>query len=584
MGSPLNTLDMIKNREKELKPLYDRMDEDERRILSDDNPYRMTYLNDPTKVVDGVVNVTMNYASTTIDDLATLILNATMQTVIEGFKNKRELNAKEKKVVESYLDLNYEIADDFLTRRGEQKLMSWVARHICERGWIVSRYKAFIDTDGTYIPDLENWDARYAAHEYGGRDLSWASYRSWRSGLDIRKDYPEAPVSEDAKNIEVVTFFDDTVQEVWIDGIEIDPQTRQMTGKKAYPEDRKHNFGYVPVVIQACPTGPMYRGRDYIKHEGESAIWLDRMLFEELNRVVSIEQTMGMLAIKAGYTIEKQLGDPKIEYPNIPGQVQPIPVGRKLELVEQPDFNVGARQGRADILDALKQGGRNIDVGNITQSFSAVAIAAIEELRRKALIPRLDGVSMYKQQLSAKMIKQHLFLLGKKKFNGELSLPGKSRTFSKEDLNGDYSIRYKMMSKSKEVEIANLAIANAAVSIGIPKKVWVRDILMAQNPEEILAQMDNEKAEAADPVIAMIRMAHSMIDEAVELSEETKEAKLIEAYMLGKQAVMILTQRQNPLMQQEAQPIEKPKGNANMLIPLMGNKGLGGAKEETEVK
>ncbi len=31
MGTPLTTLDMIKNKEKELKPLYDRMDEDEKK-------------------------------------------------------------------------------------------------------------------------------------------------------------------------------------------------------------------------------------------------------------------------------------------------------------------------------------------------------------------------------------------------------------------------------------------------------------------------------------------------------------------------------------------------------------------------
>ncbi len=587
MGTPLTRLDMIKDKEKELKPLYDRMDEDEKHILADDNPYRMTFLNDPNKYVDDVVNVTMNYAGTTIDDLSVLILNAEMQTVVEGFKGNRELNGDEKKTVESYLDLNYEMIDDFLVKQNKQRLMVRLSRAICSRGWIISHYQPYIKK-GIYVPYCMPWDARYSAPEFSGYDgLQWASHRTWRSGTDLKKEYPDAQVQDNSTLLEVVTFLDKELQEVWIDNVKVEPQPRQgeqIIGRLVDDKGR-HNLGYVPVVIQASPAGPGFEGKDAIKHEGESAIWLDRTLFNELNRIVSIEQTMGMKAIKAGYTHETDTdaGQPQ-PYPDVPGQNLPVKKGETPELVVQADFNVGARQGRADVMDALKQGGRNIDVGNISQSYSAVAIAAIEELRKKALISRLEGIEMFKTQLSMMMIKQHLNLIEKYKFSGELSLSGKSRTFTKDELDGAYSIRYKLTSKTKEVDIMNLAVASAAANMGIPRKVWVRDILNAQNPEEMIALMDSEKAEEADPVIAMLRIAHGMIDEAKTLSEEAKEAKFIEAYMLGKQACVIIRQRQNPLVPQETKPVEKKKGSANLLPALLGTQGRMGGNGQRELQ
>ncbi len=560
----MSTLDIIKNREKQFKGLYDRMDADAKKVQL--ARYQMMRLDDPKTKIDDVVNVTMNYPATFADDIATLIMNAMMQTVVEGYKNNRGLNGKEQKTIETFLDVHYDLVDDLLARRNLRSLMTWLSRHISIRGWVGARYWTWLEGGKNYTPDLMPWDMRYVAYEYGTNGLKWASYRTWRSKNDILEEYPEAKISgSNESDIEVVTFLDDEKQEVYVED--------------NLAETKKHIYGHVPVVIQACPAGFMLRDKGYLEHEGESIFMLDRGLYDELNRAVSIEQTMAMKSILAPYAHEVQDpgGQPQ-PYPDVVGQNTPVLAGEMPKIVEQADLNTGAQMGRADILSALQQGGRNVDLGNINQPFSAVAIAAISELRKKVLIPRFEGISQFKQQLSTMMLSQFKTLAERYYFKGEIGLPGRKRSFDVRDLDGDYSIRYRFMSKTKQEEIANIAIAQSARGM-FPMKIIVKDILLAQNPDEILAGLESEKAELADPIIGLFRLAHSLVDEADTLSEEDKDAKLIESMRLTEKAVIMIRAERMAQMPgtgtkpEQPQPLPQPKTNMSALIPLLGQAG-----------
>src|SRR3990167_6706773 len=70
-GEGMNTMDIIKAREKYLDPLYRRMDIDAKK-LDWTNRFQLMALDKPDIPLDNVVNVTMNYDATYLNDLATL--------------------------------------------------------------------------------------------------------------------------------------------------------------------------------------------------------------------------------------------------------------------------------------------------------------------------------------------------------------------------------------------------------------------------------------------------------------------------------------------------------------------------------
>jgi len=567
----MNTMDIIKAREKYLDPLYRRMDIDAKK-LDWTNRFQLMALDKPDIPLDNVVNVTMNYDATYINDLATLITQANIQTVIQGFKNNRKLSDKEAGTIEDFLDNHYEMIDDSLNNQGYASLLIWLANHILSRGWIGGRYCAWVDK-GIYRTDFAPWDMRYSAWENDYSGTKWGSIRTWRLPSELKAEAEERQkagvevnipfsVSTDNKEIEVVTFYDDEKEEVWTEG--------------SIVSTWKYNYGSCPAIIQAAPAGFMLRGQGYIQHEGESALFLNRLLSEELNRSVSIEQTLAHKAASPPYTQQKSDPNaPADPYPDKPGAQTAYNTGESPILLPVGDFNQAAQLGRRDILEALQQGGRNVDIGNINQAFSAVAIASIQEIRKKVLDTRFQAIAAFKQKLSRKIIEQAKVVYN---FSDMLGGDGQQKRYSLSDLEANYTIRYKFLSKSKEMEIANLALANAAKAIGWPDEVIVRDIMMAENPDEILAKMNAQKVELAEPWVMFARLGHSAIDEAEAMAEDAKDSKLLEARGLFERAVSLIAPADIET-QQEPKPIEQPKGNSNMLISLMGaNRGIGGGQ------
>ena len=554
-------LERVQTREVELAGLYARMDGDAAKL--DGTPYAMMRLDRPTVAVDGVVNVTMNYAATWVADLVDLILGAKVQTVIRGQKNNRLMNDKETGILEEFLDVHYEMIDDLLIDRGEPTLDDWVARQATGRGWIAASYWPYLE-DGHYYTELSLWDSRFMSFENGRRELNWGACRWWRTPANILKDYPAAPISTGTELVEGVTYLDDTKEVVCIGGWE--------------SEAKPHKLGSTPVVIQACPAGLMFRNKGYMAHEGESAIWLIRGLVNQLNMNVSIEQTMALKSIMPPYSKETadSSGEP-MPYPDKVGTVTEVAPGETPKLLQTGDLNQAAQLGRQDIMQALQQGGRNIDIGNINQEMSAVAIAAVGEIRKKVLVSRFDGIAMFKQKLSRKIIDYYLKLA--KDIKEPVGRQGNRKVYSKDQLGGDYSICYIYLSKSKEMEIANLALYSAGVAAGLPQEDLIRDILQAENPDKILAHMASERAAKLDPTIDMIRHGHMLIDEAEGLEDWQSDAKLLESKELFDQAGKILEARHQVVTDAAMIPeVEKPKGSTQPLLPLLGagNRGMRG--------
>jgi len=198
---------------------------------------------------------------------------------------------------------------------------------------------------------------------------------------------------------------------------------------------------------------------------------------------------------------------------------------------------------------------------------SALLITEQTEIRNKILKPRIDTIVKQFELLIRMDIDQ--FINGD--FKADLGKPGQRVQYTSKML-GDldnYTVEYKLMSRSKRQEIANIAIASAARGI-VPRDVIIEDILVAEDPEAVKAQLDSEEAENLEIVLKYIRAGSKLIDIADSLEDDNEaDQKRIEAIMLRDSAIALIKQRRQPGFQPQQEPTEEPKQN-NQLMSLMG--------------
>jgi hypothetical protein len=564
---------MVQEREKELQPLYDRMDLVAKQIATGDpnSMYQMMRLDIPSKPVDHVVNIKLNLAASYCENLKILMTGAISQCVVEGYKNNRPLNDKEKAKIEDFVSIQYDIIDDILVNSGEDPFMSWAADQMIKRGGVCGYQMASIE-DGIYIPEFVKWDRRYAAYEYDRNKIAWGSFRWLRKPSSLKRHYPDAEIREkDVLNglVNGFTFVDDKVEEIWVNDHLV--------------SSKPHMFKETPVIIQRCYSGSTFQDSDHIANQGESAIFLNLDLYDEKNRAASIEATLAMKAIHPAYQKTRKDGGAASEgtngqagpaYPDKAGAVTEVYEGEEYQLLQVADLKQSAMMAKQDIDRALQLGGQDVDVGN-TSDMSMVAIAKTEEIRNKALNPGLAAIAVFKQKHARLMINQYLALLGAKlKVPAELGVPGRKKTFSKSDFDCDFSIRFNYQSKSKEMDIANLALFISTEG-KLPDKVRYETILQAENPGEWMALMDSQKAEQIDPIIGIQRRGLALCDEAEELEGDAKDAKLIESMVLCERQVAIIMSRKNPQAQLEPEQAKQAGNGAGNILPKMlgGNSG-----------
>jgi hypothetical protein len=361
----------------------------------------------------------------------------------------------------------------------------------------------------------------------------------------------------------VLDYWDDKVEEIYIDG--------------ALKKQNPNPLGYPPFVILAPATGFMLRDENYMEHEAEDLFFLNSKLYDEWNRSISIEQTIAMKQIMPPYQKPSKLppqGEP-VPYPDKIGAVNEVAEGEEYHLLQVGDVNNAHRMSVSNIGGALQRGGvNNIDLGNVSQEVSAVWITEQSEIRSKILEPRLQALTTFKAMAGRMLIDQFI----KGGYSASLGRAGLQKEYSAGQL-GDpknYSVSYRLMSRSKKQEIANLAMAQGARGI-VSQETILTDILQVDDPAGELAKLDAEKAEQADPVLFYLRKACSLADEAETLEGDEAEQKKLESMLMTESGVTILKERQNPQHQQvvEGQKIEQPKPSSN-LVPLLGQGGMKG--------
>lgn len=558
MAEEKGTLDIIKDKVTELQPLYDRMDKT--RDLAYGKKYELTGFD---KVpLEKVINVTVNWPAVYANAIISDLIGATWQTVIES---DGKLSDKQKHVIENFIEDNLAQVDEQLIGRGYVDLFNWMANHVCIRSLIGARWVTQLDKDG-YKVDCLPTDMRWTPFDFGNDGLTWVAAKSFRSKALIKAKYGKDYEDE----TEVTDFWDCKKNEIWI--------------ADELVKTQKNPFGYPPFVIVKPSSGFTLRDKGYIEHDAEDLFFLNRDLYEERSRQISIEQTLGMDVLWPPMEQETEnVGAPADKRPKV-GETTKVKKGEKHVLLPRGDLTKAFLTGRADIQSMLDMGGPLLPRA-YTQPPSAVEVQAEIELLAKWYYPRLKALASFRQQSARMLISQYRMITDKaKKGKSEflIGVQGRKRKYTAQQL-GDpdtYTIKNELMTKSKKQEIVNLAMFQAARG-ELPLKVRLTDILKADDPDGIIRQLDLEAAKRADPAIGLFEMAIRYAEEAEDLDGEDAEAKKIQSMMLTERGCAIIRQRtQAPqaLPEEATVPeVEKEGPGVKEILPLVGG-GTQGAR------
>ena len=425
------------------------------------------------------------------------------------------------------------ILDQFMTRRG-----GGGAKCIVQ------------EEDGELKIEITPWDRLEVAYAMGSDGFDFAGLESlrhkndimaesWAKALKAEKPDWEAPEKES----KVLDLWTPEVNYIYV------------ADEKVF--EQENPFGYVPVCFQLVPMGSMITGENSAKFEGESIFFLIRDLIPELNRLVSIIQSLN----------QKEL-DNVLQVPKKPGTQEDIPGYEDLDTpattveVEQPVKRVelGKLREQAWLLNQmietrLQRGSlSNFDYGTFTQPMSAVALIQVGEGRDQVFLPRLGSRGLLKQQLGYMLIDQ---IIKSGMTSVEIGTKGHKRTFQVSKLEGEYDIQYKYFVKSPTIDIARVETAAAAIKTRLSSvRNARRNIAQQEDPEEEERWIAWEDLARMVPAVALRRA----IEQTYELAEAGVEGADLDAEIAEEALINMLGQ---------ATPEQEPGGNGKIEDKLM---------------
>mgnify|MGYP001591464299 CR=1 FL=1 len=491
--------EMVKENAGERAELTQRQDEDV--ILRNLVEKKMKGFDRKTEV-EGIFNVTLNRPKTMAAFIISALGNTSEQILVETEDKNLDTD-----YIKDFRRLAFAAADARLSKIG-RALNPYLDEQACIRGGTAVRC-LFQMVDGALLPDLPLWDYRYVNFEMGD-DLEWAAYgfgtRKKKAAIEGEKWWGKrlenAHVS--GKEAEVVDVWTKDHNEIWL------------SGNKVF--EQKHNFGYVPVVIQGVLLGSMLADTDDIKNQNESIFFLIREAVPELNRLVSIIQTLAFNALKPPEQFATKEGV-KAAIPSYnevvrAGSLTPVDIGGGVSPINIGDANRASQMAMERMDRNMNEGGfipRQLD----NPAPSGVALIIEKEGKDVIYLPRLQLKASVKQALG-NMFSAQLVQMG-----GEIEIgtPGHKRTFRAEKLAGPYEVTHKFSVKSLATDAGRASLAAAYGNL-LSDHDKRRLILQLEDPDGAERWLSYEEAERLSPILKLRRNAEDLI--ALGKGEEAK--------------------------------------------------------------
>jgi len=511
--------------------------------------------------IPGIVNATLNspavYGRQVVAALGAVKQQVIVESDDEGFDTHE---------VEEFQDAAFDGANARLRRKRLPLLNPFADAQFCFRGR-TGRRILFREENGVLIPDIMPLDGRYIRYKMGEEDLDWYGYSTKRTKSEIEGEYG---IVIDGKMGSVLDVWDKEHNEVWIDGKHV------IVTKNGKERKEKHNYGYVPMVLGIVPLGygDMLLDEDRLKNEGESIFYLIRGIVPQLNMVISIGQTLNFLSVKRPIQYESK--DGQKESPNYdevmsPGSTVEAEIGGGIKPIDFGDA-IGAFDRVYNMLEKARQEGSytDIDIGNVRQPFSAVALIEIGEGRNQPLLPILaakEGLNID----SAEMITRQVIQIGG---TVELGVPGHKRDFGTSKLKGEYTTDYKYFIKSPKIDIARISMAGQAKE-WYPRRHIYEETLQVEDPDGMLQEWYSDLAEVVDPNVLKLRIVLGLLAKADDGDEDAE----MEAFVMAQGMNISIEQIKAGII---PEPPPLPQGEP--AVPLLPEGGRVGGQIPSSAK
>ncbi len=543
---------LVYDKEQEWGDLFSRMDIDKAFI------YLKKYIMKDARgnKVPDIVNVTLNRPALFAATVESALGKATEQRVVTS--SNKDIDTA---YIEDCLKASFDSANERRILQGKSTINAFLDQQLCRRGRAAKRI-LFQNVNGEVVPDITPWDTRYVTYEMGETGLDWAAYKTTRTQDAIFAEYG---ITTDKKTAEVLDVWHPQGNEIWIAG----EKHNSVEGKK--PSEQEHNFGYTPVIIRVVSLGSLLADEDAIAHYGESLLFLIRTVVPELNRLVSIMQTLNLKAVKPPMKQKvKGQGQPS-EYEDITdmGTVTRMEVDEDIAKIDYGDAQRSAQMAYG-MLDKAEQEGSlsSFDLGTFNQPMSAIALVEIGEGRDQVFAPRLGARGMMNQMGSDMIIDQLIRIGG----IVDLGTKGHKTGYNTEKLKGDYETTFEYFVKSPKIDAGLYTLADAAGTL-IPDRAKRREILQRPDPDEDERILRWEEAERLSPAVKINRTINSLL-------EQDDEDANFEAELLSAEMGMTLKMQQAGDVEQLPKP-QKPE-ESKQIVPTFGQGGgMGKARKPT---
>ena len=372
--------------------LFIRHDEDADFFNMVSNTKKLLDAND--KEIPNSVHVLLNDIATFTWEVETELNSAIEQRVVTS-KDKRFDTA----YVEGFIEAAFKEADKLLALKGMFPFDPFIDQQTFKRGRVAC--ESFFHFDkGEFIADLTPFDTRYVVRENDKKGLYYLASKFFRSASQVLLEYPEAEghVSSSMDN-EVLLILARDVGQIWI-------------GDKLIKEV-KNKLGYVNAVYRMVPMGSMLQDKNTIQYQGESGIFLIRLLFKELERIASVIQSISLKAVDQALQIQKPAADsagnasPVLtgDELNEPSSVNETPEGSRYELMPLGQLQSIYVQLYQMIQERMQRG-TSQRFRNVANPPTATQIMLEAQEQGNIVFPRLNTRGLLKQDLSYMFIKQ----------------------------------------------------------------------------------------------------------------------------------------------------------------------------------
>jgi hypothetical protein len=568
------TWELINKRMTAMDAFYKQVDKTRKRLNL--GKFELTDFDGKTKLID-VINVTENRSATYVMRIIAGLMSSKWQTVIEG-----EITSKEAHKIEQFIEGNLEQADEYMLQEyGLAGLDAWLCNHVCHTSLIGVHWMSYIEEEEYKVHCLP-LDMRWTPFVLN----KWAAPITFRSKEDLLQELEgyEKVAKGTVEGSEGFGYTkptglkdtDNEVRDYWRAATPDEEGINELWIENKLVFRQPNIYGKLPFVFVWTPSGFMFRDKGYLERESPGLLFLNENLYDQISRQLSIDATLGFEPVLPSYEreVENPTADVSMPVPKR-SESQDVAKGERHQLLPRPDVN-RAQLASRDEVSRMVDEAAPMAPRAYTQPPSAIEVATEVELLDELQNPRIIALQMFKEQLARLMIDQFIVIGGKgSKGSVQTGKRGKRQSFAVADLKDPdkYFVSYQRLKQNKRLAIVNLAQFIAAYD-KLPLEYNLTNILMAEDPNEIMSQLELQQAKQADPALALFDMAVKYAEEAEDMEDEVAaDLKKFQSMMLVDRGVAMVKQRMQPAaLPQEAQtPVPKEvKGNAGGLISLLG--------------